>query len=591
MSGEIEEPFSFSFQSDSLHSGSISFGRFENEALSWEKRSSFSHNRYVEEVEKCLKPGSVIKKKAYFEAHFKKKGLPKPNLPECHHGTDYQVCENDVLESGAYREEFEHGNEGSSYAQFDESPDGSEYHGDCSVVTECEKEDPEVLLSSPQKVSSLKDDDILVDGAVDDANSEETRQPGKACDKFSSTIDEPETDVNKNHNGDAANADESSNPVNICPKTEAAKKVDSTIVETWQSTSPKLKDAKESKTSKPRVNSKANISLVQRSISSEASKDPTKNSNTREREGTRRMDKEKLSSKTAIPSTHSGRRTSKLEESRDLKGKSVHESTSDKESRGKKLDEPQPPAFKPDSRRCQTANRLNHRVNLTKSDTRSSVATFNFKSSERAERRKEFSMKLEEKMHGKEDEKSKIQARKQVTVMRQEKTEAEIKQFRKSLNFKAAPMPSFYNVATTSGPDGNKAASTKFSKVQGKSTSPGSGAAAGLASHSEVGKDEDPTANAPVSTTESHDALGETNLSRDTKTKSEGSRMKEKEKDTNVQKQRLLESGKVAKGQKSEGKQKVGGERNNREMSRKGMKGIGFGSSSRMGHLTVGVAS
>ncbi|ONI31667.1 hypothetical protein PRUPE_1G324700 [Prunus persica] len=570
MSGEIEEPFSFSFQSDSLHSGSISFGRFEDEALSWEKRSSFSHNRYVEEVEKCLKPGSVIKKKAYFEAHFKKKGLPKPNLPECHHGTDYQVCENDVLESGAYREEFEHGNEGSSYAQFDESPDGSEYHGDCSVVTECEKEDPEVLLSSPQKVSSLKDDDILVDGAVEDANSEETHQPGKDCDEFSSTIDEPETDVNKNHNGDAANAYESSNPVNICPKTEAAKKIDSTIVETWQSASPK----------------------VQRSISSEASKDPTKNSNTREREGTRRRtEKEKLSSKTAIPSTHSGRRTSKLEESRDLKGKSVHESTSDKESRGKKLDEPQPPAFKPDPRRYQTTNRLNHRVNLTKSDTRSSVATFNFKSSERAERRKEFSMKLEEKMHAKEDEISKIQARKQVAVMRQEKTEAEIKQFRKSLNFKAAPMPSFYNVAMTSGPDGNKAASTKFSKVQGKSTSPGSGAAAGLASYSEVGKDEDPTASAPVSTTESHDASGETNLSQDTKTKSEGSRMKEKEKDASVQKQRLLESGKVAKGRKSEGKQKVGGERNNREMSRKGMKGIGFRSSSRMGHLTVGVAS
>lgn len=187
-----------------------------------------------------MKPGSVIKKKAYFEAHFKKKGLPKPNLPECHHGTDYQVCENDVLESGAYREEFEHGNEGSSYAQFDESPDGSEYHGDCSVVTECEKEDPEVLLSSPQKVSSLKDDDILVDGAVEDANSEETHQPGKDCDEFSSTIDEPETDVNKNHNGDAANAYESSNPVNICPKTEAAKKIDSTIVETWQSASPKV---------------------------------------------------------------------------------------------------------------------------------------------------------------------------------------------------------------------------------------------------------------------------------------------------------------------------------------------------------------
>ncbi|GAB4847927.1 hypothetical protein Ancab_026987 [Ancistrocladus abbreviatus] len=51
---------------------SVSFGRFMSESLAWEKWSSFSRNRYVEEAEKYSKPGSVAQKKAYFEAHFKR---------------------------------------------------------------------------------------------------------------------------------------------------------------------------------------------------------------------------------------------------------------------------------------------------------------------------------------------------------------------------------------------------------------------------------------------------------------------------------------------------------------------------------------
>ncbi|KAG4934723.1 hypothetical protein JHK85_049642 [Glycine max] len=51
---------------------SISFGRFMTEGLDWEKWSTFSHNRYVEEAEKYSKPGSVAAKKAYFEAHYKR---------------------------------------------------------------------------------------------------------------------------------------------------------------------------------------------------------------------------------------------------------------------------------------------------------------------------------------------------------------------------------------------------------------------------------------------------------------------------------------------------------------------------------------
>ncbi|CAN1152962.1 Protein WVD2-like 7 [Linum perenne] len=52
---------------------SISFGRFASESLAWEKWSTFSHNRYLEEVEQFSKPGSVAAKKAFFEAHYKKR--------------------------------------------------------------------------------------------------------------------------------------------------------------------------------------------------------------------------------------------------------------------------------------------------------------------------------------------------------------------------------------------------------------------------------------------------------------------------------------------------------------------------------------
>ena len=48
-----------------------------SESLAWEKWSAFSHNRYLEEVERFSKPGSVAEKKAYFEAHYKKKAAER----------------------------------------------------------------------------------------------------------------------------------------------------------------------------------------------------------------------------------------------------------------------------------------------------------------------------------------------------------------------------------------------------------------------------------------------------------------------------------------------------------------------------------
>lgn len=64
-------------KSDSRLEVSVSFGRFENDALSWEKWSSFSPNKYLDEAGSLSTPGSVAQKKAYFEAQHKKMATKK----------------------------------------------------------------------------------------------------------------------------------------------------------------------------------------------------------------------------------------------------------------------------------------------------------------------------------------------------------------------------------------------------------------------------------------------------------------------------------------------------------------------------------
>ncbi|KAF3442778.1 hypothetical protein FNV43_RR16695 [Rhamnella rubrinervis] len=69
---------------------------------------------------------------------------------------------------------------------------------------------------------------------------------------------------------------------------------------------------------------------------------------------------------------------------------------------------------------------------------RSSGAGFASRLDERAAKRKEFFTKLEEKIHAKEEEITNLQAKSK------ESQEAEIKLLRKTMTFKATPMPSFY---------------------------------------------------------------------------------------------------------------------------------------------------
>lgn len=65
-------------------------------------------------------------------------------------------------------------------------------------------------------------------------------------------------------------------------------------------------------------------------------------------------------------------------------------------------------------------------------------AGFNFKTDERSEKRRDFYSKLEERMKAKEEEKRRVDAK------AQEEKEAQLKELRKNLGYKANPVPKFY---------------------------------------------------------------------------------------------------------------------------------------------------
>ncbi|XP_071721836.1 protein WVD2-like 7 [Rutidosis leptorrhynchoides] len=464
MAGDlIEEPFSISFQADSVHSGSISFGRYEKESLDWERRSSFSHNKYLEEAEKCLKPGSVTEKKAYLEAHFKRKGgilspgsISSPTSCGAYQNTETNV-RRDVFNSSRFQEtglengncnseEYNYENEyGSETIDYDESHEVWGYEGEYDEATEHERENN---------------------------GEEETHKAENESDWFPVKGCEPEAILEVNH-------DESSQHIDLSSQSYPAAESDTA---TSENQSYKSSPAVKNKTKKSKTRTETVVESQNKTLSRKSPKTTAKTLNRREKESLTDKKREKLAPQVVPPTKYSPHRMPKAEAEDKLKAKLKHE----REPRGKtSVCSQTSTAKKGESRAYEEQSRPKRTINSTKPDPISGSLPFNFKSHERAERRKEFLMKLEEKMNAKEAEMNQLQEK------TKEKKEAELKKLRKSLNFKATPIPSFYHSAVPASSDRNKDGSSinQSAKLRHKPISPASGGAGKTASFSKADRE------------------------------------------------------------------------------------------------------
>ncbi|XP_039044703.1 uncharacterized protein LOC120184271 [Hibiscus syriacus] len=616
---------------ESMHCGSISFGRFANEPLAWERKSSFSHNRYLEEVEKCSKPGSIIEKKAYFEAHFRKRALLQSSSSEGQNGGEYQNCKSDVMENEDYGE-YQTGendtdcvNKGSHYNHFDEnglssmdygenlycgnegslfyhenegnhfdhsnesslcallymSPDDSEYLGE-GALTESVIECPGLLSAHQTHIS-----------VPIDFEPEETSESQSGCAKSFISSDNPEKEVEENlDDDDADNIDETFESLDQSPNTEIQ-----------QNHSSKLKSATENRTIKPRLKSPVNRDHSQKNTFCDPSMVAAMVQERKEKEITKRTKPQKLPLQTAFPTRRSVHKSPKQEDSARARfnAKSNAENKSGNGPMTKKEIEAQPFSYKkiaPVVR--QTPNRIKQTAVSTWEDAKSTARGFHFKSGERAEKRREFYTKVEKKnasQRGRDESDSSKN-----TGRESEKTEAEIKQLRKSLTFKAKPMPSFYHVPTTSRFTRNKAATSTMKSAKVGKKSPNSGIRAipispsrsreankqALSSAGSIGELICPPVEpsragivSPTPPTVSHS-------SPEPVTQNTILWKKERKKEnSNLQKHRMSESSKVVKDHKSGGRPKVGGRRSNSELVTKNMKNAGMDCSSGIGRCAV----
>ncbi|OAY49890.1 protein WVD2-like 7 isoform X1 [Manihot esculenta] len=453
---------------------SVSFGRFENDSLSWEKWSSFSQNKYMEEVEKCATPGSVAEKKAYFEAHYKKIAARKAEQMD-----QEKQMEHDSLGSKDQNGGDPTGNscgtdseshiangqtsaEGTGQETKLDSVLGSGHVGvvdeDAAINAEVQgssiesvEEEPTIRLDGPtlnkpeEEVALVKEEETL------DTESQEIKDSPKKLDKETERIP-----VTKEENGKLDHLKESqkTSPMSkIRDMARIKKKPASPVAKSPQISTPKAPKTMPSSgtlsTSRPSIKKVTGSSLPKSkspsigerkkvapksfhlSLSLDAPKsDPPAHASTPMTTNRKSLIMEKMKDKDIV------KRAFKTFQNNFNQLKASAE--------GRYLEAKQVPTK---GTEVKVSNSVTPRkeyagsfkaANMDKKTAKAAPSSFGLKSDERAGRRKEFSKKLEDKSKAKEAESTRDQ-----TKSKQEK-EVKTEKLRQSLNFKATPMPVFY---------------------------------------------------------------------------------------------------------------------------------------------------
>ncbi|XWS63602.1 hypothetical protein CRYUN_Cryun06bG0114600 [Craigia yunnanensis] len=478
---------------------SVSFGRFENDSLSWEKWSSFSPNKYLEEVEKCATPGSVAKKKAYFEEHYKKIAARKAELqaqekpmeskslnPDDQNFGDLVGKSNGRCSDEGDKQETNLVSEVNDI-QYDEQNEEPEITTECqnssvegvkekieNRVESQEKEEIVCTVGSPiinKPEETVPDEAILVKQEVETLfkGSQVKELPQKSERDIENTPKIKDKHVKLGHSeksrkitpvnnerNDTRIKKKPTSPVTKTPQffTSRASKPTSTPTTSSASRTPSKTGTTLSfslpKTKNPSVGESKKV--APRSLHMSLSLGPS-GSDPASLAATR---KSLITEK--IPASLAATRKSLIMEKMGDKDivKRAFKTFQSNYNQFKSSSQEQSPATKqvpakgrePKFSTLTTPQKENggsSRVSsMEKMNAKAAPSYFGLKSDEKAERRKEFSKKLEEKSNGRETE------RKYLQTKSKDNGDAEIKNLRQSLNFKATPLPGFYHGQRTS---------------------------------------------------------------------------------------------------------------------------------------------